>query len=144
MQYQKVSELQKITQLADGDLLYIATAAGSSAAIRKDELARILGRANMDEISGDVTLTAADNGKTFEITADAQITVPDWATAPSGWNVELVKDGSADHAVTLATQGSNAVRGGETSLSGQYADGAVLRSDAVSEQFNALGNFAAP
>lgn len=70
-------------------------------------------------ISGNVTLTDADNGKTFLITNNAVITVDDGLSA--GWNVAFVPDDSKDstaYDATLAFVGSGSVIGNNTTIKG--------------------------
>ena len=70
-------------------------------------------------ITGNVTLTDNDSGKTFLVTNDAVITISDGLS--SGWNVAFIPDDSKDstvHNVTLAFSGSGSVIGNTTTIKG--------------------------
>ena len=70
-------------------------------------------------ITGNVTLTDNDSGKTFLITNDAVITISDGLS--SGWNVAFVPNDAKDvtaHNVTLAFAGSGSVIGNTTTIKG--------------------------
>lgn len=71
-------------------------------------------------ISAATTLTAADNGKTFKVTADVTVTLPDAATN-AGFAVELLQDTPAGHSVTFALQGADTIRGNVASVVGDAA-----------------------
>lgn len=91
-------------------------------------------------ISGDITLDDTHKRRTGYITASAVITIPDYATTTDGWAVELIFDGAAAHTVSLATQGTDTVRGNTTSVLG---DANVVKSPTVG-QFIAIGDVAVP
>lgn len=70
-------------------------------------------------IAGDITLTDADDGKTFLITNDAVITIEDGLS--EGWNVAFIPDDSKDSTVydaTLSFVGSGSAIGDTTTIKG--------------------------
>ena len=89
-------------------------------------------------ITGDTTLTADDAGHTLDVSADAVITLPPSSDVDDSWSVEIVPDVSGQHNISLATQGSDTVRGGETVITGDAA--VVIRGT----EFRVLGEAEAP
>ena len=88
-------------------------------AIKESNRPEYQGHLRWGTISGNVTLTNADNGKTFLITNDAVITISDGLS--SGWNVAFVPNDAKDitsHNVTLAFAGSGSVIGNTTTVKG--------------------------
>lgn len=137
---EKLSALSAITTLADNDLLYIATAGGTSARITVADARRAFAQLDYFTISGNITLDASHNGRTGYITADAVITLPVYADEDPGYTVELMDNGQADHTVTLATQSTDTVRKSETVVGGD----AVISRSPTAGQWAATGEVSAP
>lgn len=72
-------------------------------------------------ISANKTLAAADSGNTFEVSAAATVTLPALSAVSTGWNVTLSPQDSGTASaftITLALQGSDTIRGGLTTATG--------------------------
>ena len=129
--------------LADADLHLVYTD-GLVRRIRHDELlAGLRDNALSPQyvtISGDTTLDSTYRGKTLYITADAILTLPVYADEDPSYAFEIMFDGQAAHTVSLATQSTDTVRNGETSIDG---DSVVSRTPTAG-QWAASGKVSVP
>lgn len=111
--------------ITDGDPATLAEVLGASESVTSAVLAAVEAAVAVQPftIDDDITLDALHNRKTGFVTADAVITLPEWASAADSYVVEILP--SAAHTITLATQGGDTIRGGSTVVTG---DCAIVRS----------------
>lgn len=82
-------------------------------------------------LTGNITLSDADKGKSYWVTSSAIVTLPSYASLSAGWQVEfLMSDNAATSAYTLTflPQGSDTLRANVATLTGDGAVGASYSS----------------
>lgn len=111
--------------ITDGDPATLAEVLGASEPVTSAVLAAVEAAVAVQPftIDEDITLDALHNRKTGFVTADAVITLPEWASAADSYVVEILP--ASAHTITLATQGDDTIRGGSTVVTG---DCAIVRS----------------